>query len=202
MGGDNAPGEIVARRPRAPSRSSTSPSSSSARRRSSRDSGFPLIVATEVIAMDDDRAQGVRRKKDSSLVRAAEAVRDGKASAMVCAGNTGATMASALLRMGRIKGCHAPGDRHAHPGAWRDAHGPARRRRQRRVPARVARAVRPDGHGVRPPPLRHREAARRPAVDRRGGRRRATRCVKETHHAARAALPASTSSATSRAATS
>ncbi len=46
--------------------------------------------------------------KDSSLVRAAEAVRDGKASAMVRAGNTGATMASALLRMGRIKGVTRP----------------------------------------------------------------------------------------------
>jgi glycerol-3-phosphate acyltransferase PlsX len=46
--------------------------------------------------------------KDSSLVRAAEAVRDGKASAMMSAGNTGATMASALLRMGRIKGVARP----------------------------------------------------------------------------------------------
>jgi glycerol-3-phosphate acyltransferase PlsX len=46
--------------------------------------------------------------KDSSLVRAAEAVRDGKASAMISAGNTGATMASALLRMGRIKGVMRP----------------------------------------------------------------------------------------------
>ena len=46
--------------------------------------------------------------KDSSLVRAAEAVRDGKAAAMVSAGNTGATMASALLRMGRIKGVSRP----------------------------------------------------------------------------------------------
>ena len=58
--------------------------------------------------MDDDAAQGVRRKKDSTLVRAAEAVRDGAASAMVSAGNTGATMASALLRMGRIKGVSRP----------------------------------------------------------------------------------------------
>jgi glycerol-3-phosphate acyltransferase PlsX len=41
-------------------------------------------------------------------VRAAEAVRDGKASAMVSAGNTGATMAAALLRMGRIKGVMRP----------------------------------------------------------------------------------------------
>ena len=69
---------------------------------------LPLIHASEVIAMDDDAAQGVRRKKDSTLVRAAEAVRDGRASAMVSAGNTGATMASALLRMGRIKGVSRP----------------------------------------------------------------------------------------------
>jgi glycerol-3-phosphate acyltransferase PlsX len=41
-------------------------------------------------------------------VRAAEAVRDGKASAMISAGNTGATMASALLRMGRIAGVKRP----------------------------------------------------------------------------------------------
>lgn len=58
--------------------------------------------------MDDDPASGVRRKKDSTLVRAAEAVRDGRASAMVSAGNTGATMASALLRMGRISGVGRP----------------------------------------------------------------------------------------------
>lgn len=69
---------------------------------------LPLIAASEVIAMDDDPAQGVRRKKDSTLVRAAEAVRDGKASAMVSAGNTGATMASALLRMGRVKNVNRP----------------------------------------------------------------------------------------------
>ena len=69
---------------------------------------LPLIVASEVIAMDDDAAAGVRRKKDSTLVRAAEAVRDGKASAMVSAGNTGATMASALLRMGRVRGVNRP----------------------------------------------------------------------------------------------
>ena len=69
---------------------------------------LPLIRASEVIEMHDDAAQGVRRKKDSTLVRAAEAVRDGTASAMVSAGNTGATMASALLRMGRVKGVNRP----------------------------------------------------------------------------------------------
>jgi glycerol-3-phosphate acyltransferase PlsX len=67
-----------------------------------------VIPASEVIAMDADPAASVRKMKDSSLVRAAEAVRDGKASAMVSAGNTGATMGSALLRMGRIKGVKRP----------------------------------------------------------------------------------------------
>ncbi|HEX6417141.1 MAG TPA: phosphate acyltransferase PlsX [Acidimicrobiales bacterium] len=67
-----------------------------------------LIAASEVIGMDADPGASVRTMKDSSLVRAAEAVRDGKASAMVSAGNTGATMASALLRMGRIKGVSRP----------------------------------------------------------------------------------------------
>jgi glycerol-3-phosphate acyltransferase PlsX len=70
--------------------------------------GLDVLAASEVISMEEDAAQGVRRKKDSSLVRAAEAVRDGRALAMVSAGNTGATMASALLRMGRLKGVARP----------------------------------------------------------------------------------------------
>jgi len=70
--------------------------------------GFELIEASEVIEMHEDAASSVRNKKDSTLVRAAEAVRDGKASAMISAGNTGATMASALLRMGRIAGVKRP----------------------------------------------------------------------------------------------
>ena len=70
--------------------------------------GLELLACTEVIEMKDDPGASVRRKKDSSLVRAAEAVRDGKACAMVSAGNTGATMASALLRMKRLPGVFRP----------------------------------------------------------------------------------------------
>jgi glycerol-3-phosphate acyltransferase PlsX len=72
------------------------------------DADIPLIPASELIAMDEEPGSAVRIKKDSTLVRAAEAVRDGNASAMISAGNTGATMASALLRMGRIKGVKRP----------------------------------------------------------------------------------------------
>ena len=106
MGGDRAPGEIVEGAKRAAATGIpvvlVGPPDLADR------GDLPLIEASEVIAMDEDPAGGVRRKKDSTLVRAAEAVRDGKASAMISAGNTGATMASALLRMGRIKGVSRP----------------------------------------------------------------------------------------------
>ena len=66
-------------------------------------SGLDVLPASEVISMDDEPGFSVRQKKDSSLIRGAEAVRDGRACALLSAGNTGAVMASALLRMGRIK---------------------------------------------------------------------------------------------------
>lgn len=70
--------------------------------------GLELIAATEVVEMTDEPAPAVRRKRDSSVVRAAEAVRDGRACAMVSAGNTGAAMVAALLRCGRIPGVARP----------------------------------------------------------------------------------------------
>jgi len=107
MGGDKAPAEIVAGARRAADEGIpvllVGPPD-----RVGDTFGLELFACTEVIAMDEDPAQGVRRKKDSSLVRSAELVRDGAASAMVSAGNTGATMASALLRMGRLRGVARP----------------------------------------------------------------------------------------------
>jgi phosphate acyltransferase len=70
-------------------------------------SGIELVRATEVVGMNDPPA-AVRTRKDSSIVVSAELVRDGKADAMTSAGNTGAAMAAALLRMGRIKGAARP----------------------------------------------------------------------------------------------
>ncbi len=108
MGGDKAPGEIVAGARRAVDELGV-PVVLVGRPEDLGDTGgLEVIPASEVIAMDADGAKGARRMKDSSLVRAAEAVRDGTASAMVSAGNTGATMASALLRMGRISGVARP----------------------------------------------------------------------------------------------
>jgi len=108
MGGDHAPGEIVAGALLAVEELGV-PVVLVGRSADLGDTGgLEVIEASEVIAMDADPGSSVRKMKDSSLVRAAEAVRDGKASAMVSAGNTGATMASALLRMGRIRGVQRP----------------------------------------------------------------------------------------------
>jgi glycerol-3-phosphate acyltransferase PlsX len=67
-----------------------------------------ILAASEVVEMHEDPANAIRSRKDSSLVRCADAVKDGTADAMVGAGNTGATMAAALLKWGRIKGVHRP----------------------------------------------------------------------------------------------
>jgi phosphate acyltransferase len=69
--------------------------------------GITILDASQVVAMDEP-ASAVRTKRDASVVRCAEAVRDGSADAMVGAGNTGATMAAALLRFGRLPGVSRP----------------------------------------------------------------------------------------------
>jgi glycerol-3-phosphate acyltransferase PlsX len=108
MGGDRAPDEIVAGARQAAAELRVPVVLVGPPDRLGDPGGLEVLPAGEVIGMGEDPVQGVRRKKDSSLVRAAEAVRDGKASAMVSAGNTGAAMASALLRMGRLKGVQRP----------------------------------------------------------------------------------------------
>jgi glycerol-3-phosphate acyltransferase PlsX len=108
MGGDNAPGEIIAGARRARDELGIDVILVGQPEALGAASDFEVLPASEVIAMDADPGRSVRTMKDSSLVRAAEAVRDGRASAMVSAGNTGATMASALLRMGRIRGVARP----------------------------------------------------------------------------------------------
>ena len=108
MGGDRAPAEIVAGAIRARDELGVPVVLVGRPDEVGDTDGIEVLPASEVIAMDADPGRSVRTMKDSSLVRAAEAVRDGKACAMVSAGNTGATMASALLRMGRIRGVSRP----------------------------------------------------------------------------------------------
>jgi glycerol-3-phosphate acyltransferase PlsX len=108
MGGDRAPSEIVAGARQAADELDIPILLVGRPEELGDTAGLEVVPASQVIGMHEDPGQGVRRKKDASLVRAAEAVRDGRAAAMVSAGNTGATMASALLRMGRLPGVARP----------------------------------------------------------------------------------------------
>jgi phosphate acyltransferase len=108
MGGDRAPGEIVAGARQAADEFGVAVVLVGPPELMGDPMRLPVVACTEVIGMDEDGALAVRRKKDASLVRAAELVRDGEACATVSAGNTGAAMASALLRLKRLSGISRP----------------------------------------------------------------------------------------------
>ena len=67
-----------------------------------------VIHCEEVIEAEDDPVRSVRRKKDASMVRMAQAVKEGRADACVSAGNTGALMSAGLFVIGRIEGVDRP----------------------------------------------------------------------------------------------
>jgi len=67
-----------------------------------------VVHASEVVTMDDAPLSPLRRKKDSSIRVSANLVADGRASALVSAGNTGAAWTSARVVMGMIEGVSRP----------------------------------------------------------------------------------------------
>jgi len=102
MGGDRGPEELVAGAKAAANATGVPILVVGDPARLGNTDGLEVLAASEVIEMHDEPGSAVRNKKDSSLVRSAEAVRDGRASAMLSTGNTGAAMAAALLRFGRL----------------------------------------------------------------------------------------------------
>ncbi|WP_438317509.1 phosphate acyltransferase PlsX [Sporosarcina sp. FA9] len=67
-----------------------------------------VFHCTEVIEADDEPVRAIRKKKDASMVRMAQAVKDGDADACVSAGNTGALMSAGLFIVKRIDGIERP----------------------------------------------------------------------------------------------
>ena len=67
-----------------------------------------IIHTDEVITGDDEPVRAVRRKKDASMVLAAREVKEGRADALISAGNTGALVATGLFVVGRIPGIDRP----------------------------------------------------------------------------------------------
>lgn len=67
-----------------------------------------VIHAEEIIEMAEPPVNAIRRKKDSSIVRAMNLVKDGTCDAYVSAGSTGATLVGGQVIVGRIKGVERP----------------------------------------------------------------------------------------------
>jgi glycerol-3-phosphate acyltransferase PlsX len=67
-----------------------------------------IVAASQVIEMHDEPALALREKRDASILVATNLVRDGNADAVLTAGHTGAGMAAAVLRLGRLAGVDRP----------------------------------------------------------------------------------------------
>lgn len=68
------------------------------------DARIRIVHASQVLDMEDKPVDAVRKKKDCSIVRAVELVRDGKADAIVSPGNTGGILAAGTFRLRTLPG--------------------------------------------------------------------------------------------------
>jgi glycerol-3-phosphate acyltransferase PlsX len=68
-----------------------------------------VVHAPEIISMHESPVEAVRKKKQSTVMVGFELVRQGNADAVVSAGNSGATMAAAIRKLGRLQGVSRPG---------------------------------------------------------------------------------------------
>jgi len=71
-------------------------------------SRITIVNANEVIGCEESPAMALRRKKDASIVVATTLVKEGKAHAVLSCGSTGAQMAAAIFILGRMEGIERP----------------------------------------------------------------------------------------------
>ncbi len=74
-----------------------------------------IVHTLEVVEMGESPVEAIRKKKNSSVMLAFDLVKKGEAVAAVSAGNSGATMAAAVRKLGRIKHVSRPGIANAFP---------------------------------------------------------------------------------------
>ena len=116
MGGDNAPGEIVAGAILASRQFDVTVSlvgrpdviERELAKHPTHGLNLPIVPAYEVIEMSEKPATAVRTKKDSSMAVACKLVKEGTADAFVTAGNTGGALAAGILHFGRMESILRP----------------------------------------------------------------------------------------------
>src|ERR1700739_2837404 len=72
------------------------------------DQRLEIFHASEVVDMHESAAKAVRQKKDSSISRSVDLVKNGSAQAVISAGHTGAAVAASVLKMRTLKGIERP----------------------------------------------------------------------------------------------
>lgn len=117
MGGDNAPGEIVKGAVEAVNENKKVKVflvgkepliSEELKKYSYPAEQIEIVHAEEVIEMAEPPVMAIRRKKDSSIVKAMHMVKDGTCDAFVSAGSTGAVLVGGQVIVGRIRGIERP----------------------------------------------------------------------------------------------
>jgi len=74
-----------------------------------RDARLRVVHASEVLSMEDKPVEGLRKKKDCSILRGIELVKQGKAEAFISPGNTGGVVAASTLKLRTLPGVDRPG---------------------------------------------------------------------------------------------
>src|SRR5918995_7049905 len=97
MGGDQAPGEIVAGALEAASTEVLPVLYGRAEELQPLAGELPVVHSDDIVAMDEKPSDAAREKRGSSMFAACRAVGEGEAGALVSAGNTGAMLAAGLL---------------------------------------------------------------------------------------------------------
>lgn len=78
------------------------------RKHACNDSRVEIVHTTQIVDMSDRGIDAVRRKKDSSVSRAVDLVKEGKAQAIVSAGHTGAAVTASLIKLRTLPGVDRP----------------------------------------------------------------------------------------------
>jgi glycerol-3-phosphate acyltransferase PlsX len=115
MGGDHAPDEIVAGAIRAQAELGVEvllvgdpQAIESSLKQHTSSSQMEIVPAEDVVAMHEEPLVSLKRKPKASINVAMDLVKQKRADAVVSAGHSGAAMAAALLRLGRLKGIDRP----------------------------------------------------------------------------------------------
>ena len=73
-----------------------------------KDERLRVVHASQVLTMEDKPVEGLRKKKDCSLLRAVDLLKEGRGQALISTGNTGGIVAASTIRLRTLEGVDRP----------------------------------------------------------------------------------------------